>query len=378
MTTFHADPSQFPVADVRHRQDRSRRRGRPRGGPTGLDGARRDGARRLHDPPRRARGAHDGRELRRRSRGRATSTARRSTASCRTSSSRTAIRPGPGNGGPGYEIRDEINPLPYRAATVGMALSGPDTGGSQWFVTQSAAAPPRRRLHGLRPGRRGAGRRRTASSRTTGSARHGRRGRTARCTGCSRARPVPRSRRGGSGASSWACSATTSGASSLLLGIGRRHLLRGPGAPAGGAVSGGVVLATRELPEPFDCAARGLRGPGARLRARASCELAAEVPGVDALICLVDDAVTATVIQAADRLKIIASYAVGVDQIDRAAAAAARHRRDQHAQRPDRRDGGPDDGAPARAVAPDRRGRPDGAGGRLRGLGAGPAARDGT
>ncbi len=44
---------------------------------------------------------------------------------------------GTGSGGPGYEIRDEINLLPYRAATVGMALSGPDTGGSQWFVTQS-------------------------------------------------------------------------------------------------------------------------------------------------------------------------------------------------------------------------------------------------
>jgi cyclophilin family peptidyl-prolyl cis-trans isomerase/HEAT repeat protein len=44
---------------------------------------------------------------------------------------------GTGSGGPGYEIRDELNALPYRAATVGMALSGPDTGGSQWFVTQS-------------------------------------------------------------------------------------------------------------------------------------------------------------------------------------------------------------------------------------------------
>jgi glyoxylate reductase len=43
---------------------------------------------------------------------------------------------------------------------------------------------------------------------------------------------------------------------------------------------------------------------------------------VDALVCLVDDRVTATVIQAADRLKIVASYAVGVNQIDRAAAAA--------------------------------------------------------
>ena len=44
---------------------------------------------------------------------------------------------GTGSGGPGYEIRDEINTLPYGAAAVGMALSGPDTGGSQWFATQS-------------------------------------------------------------------------------------------------------------------------------------------------------------------------------------------------------------------------------------------------
>jgi cyclophilin family peptidyl-prolyl cis-trans isomerase len=44
---------------------------------------------------------------------------------------------GTGNGGPGYEIRDELNPLPYDRGTVGMALSGPDTGGSQWFVTHS-------------------------------------------------------------------------------------------------------------------------------------------------------------------------------------------------------------------------------------------------
>jgi cyclophilin family peptidyl-prolyl cis-trans isomerase/HEAT repeat protein len=44
---------------------------------------------------------------------------------------------GTGGGGPGYEIRDELSPLPYRTGTVGMALSGPDTGGSQWFVTQA-------------------------------------------------------------------------------------------------------------------------------------------------------------------------------------------------------------------------------------------------
>jgi cyclophilin family peptidyl-prolyl cis-trans isomerase len=44
---------------------------------------------------------------------------------------------GTGSGGPGYEIRDELTWLPYRTATVGMALAGPDTGGSQWFVTQA-------------------------------------------------------------------------------------------------------------------------------------------------------------------------------------------------------------------------------------------------
>ena len=44
---------------------------------------------------------------------------------------------GDGNGGPGYAIRCEINQVPYERAAVGMALSGKDTGGSQWFVTHS-------------------------------------------------------------------------------------------------------------------------------------------------------------------------------------------------------------------------------------------------
>ncbi len=42
---------------------------------------------------------------------------------------------GDGNGGPGYSIRDELNLLGYSRAAVGMALSGPDTGGSQYFLT---------------------------------------------------------------------------------------------------------------------------------------------------------------------------------------------------------------------------------------------------
>ena len=45
---------------------------------------------------------------------------------------------GDGWGGPGFAIRDEINPVRYEAGTVGMALSGPNTGGSQYFITHSA------------------------------------------------------------------------------------------------------------------------------------------------------------------------------------------------------------------------------------------------
>ena len=42
-----------------------------------------------------------------------------------------------GNGGPGYAIRDEMNPNRYERGALGMALSGPDTGGSQYFITHS-------------------------------------------------------------------------------------------------------------------------------------------------------------------------------------------------------------------------------------------------
>jgi cyclophilin family peptidyl-prolyl cis-trans isomerase len=44
---------------------------------------------------------------------------------------------GDGNGGPGWTIRCEINSIQYERGAVGMALSGKDTGGSQWFVTHS-------------------------------------------------------------------------------------------------------------------------------------------------------------------------------------------------------------------------------------------------
>ena len=47
---------------------------------------------------------------------------------------------GDGEGGPGYAIRDEINRRRYSVAGIlGMALAGPDTGGSQWFLTHGSA-----------------------------------------------------------------------------------------------------------------------------------------------------------------------------------------------------------------------------------------------
>ncbi len=45
---------------------------------------------------------------------------------------------GDGWGGPGYAIRDEINQRQFDGYQLGMALSGPDTGGSQFFLTLGA------------------------------------------------------------------------------------------------------------------------------------------------------------------------------------------------------------------------------------------------
>ena len=44
---------------------------------------------------------------------------------------------GDGEGGPGHTIRDELNQRPYVRGTLGMALDWADTGGSQFFITQS-------------------------------------------------------------------------------------------------------------------------------------------------------------------------------------------------------------------------------------------------
>lgn len=87
-------------------------------------------------------------------------------------------------------------------------------------------------------------------------------------------------------------------------------------------VAAGVVLATRALPEPSLATLQ----PDYEVRVLGYSpnehELAAEVGDVDALIALVCDPVTEAVVRAGSRLKIIANYAVGVNNIDRAAAAA--------------------------------------------------------
>ncbi len=44
---------------------------------------------------------------------------------------------GTGWGGPGYSIRSEFSPLTFETGSVGMASSGKDTEGSQFFITQS-------------------------------------------------------------------------------------------------------------------------------------------------------------------------------------------------------------------------------------------------
>jgi glyoxylate reductase len=83
-----------------------------------------------------------------------------------------------------------------------------------------------------------------------------------------------------------------------------------------------LVVATRALPEP----SLSTLEPDFTLRVLGYVptpeELAEEVREAEALIPLVSDRVTEDVLRAGEKLKIVANYGVGLDNIDRAAAAA--------------------------------------------------------
>lgn len=83
-----------------------------------------------------------------------------------------------------------------------------------------------------------------------------------------------------------------------------------------------IVVSTRSLPEP----SLSTLEPDYEVRvmgyAPTELELAAEASEASALITLVSDPVTETVLASSAQLKIVAQYAVGVDNVDRAAAAA--------------------------------------------------------
>jgi cyclophilin family peptidyl-prolyl cis-trans isomerase len=44
---------------------------------------------------------------------------------------------GDGDGGPGWALPDEHSPLRFLRGTLGIATSGPETGGSQFFLCHS-------------------------------------------------------------------------------------------------------------------------------------------------------------------------------------------------------------------------------------------------
>ena len=86
-------------------------------------------------------------------------------------------------------------------------------------------------------------------------------------------------------------------------------------------------------------------------------ELRSHVADAEGLLSLLTDRIDADLLDAAPRLRAIANYAIGFDNIDVEAVTRARHRGRRDAGRPHRRDRGPRVGADARCRAPAARGQ---------------------
>jgi cyclophilin family peptidyl-prolyl cis-trans isomerase len=201
---------------------------------------------------------------------------------------------GNGNGGPGYEIRDENNPLPYRTGTVGMALAGPDTGGSQWFVTHA----PQPHLDATYTVFGQVSAARTSSSGSSSGTRIVRvtvsRGAVERLPSISvRARPrgAARRPRGDRNRSLAGASRRERPPGAAAPRHRRRHLLSRAFLSGEDALKP-VVVATRPLPEP----SLSTLVPDFEVRvlgyAPNELELAVEAADADALVTLVSDPVT--------------------------------------------------------------------------------------
>ena len=121
-----------------------------------------------------------------------------------------------------------------------------------------------------------------------------------------------------------------------------------------------LVVVTRKLPDSVETRMRELFDARLNLddKPMSQAELAEAVKTADVLVPTVTDRIDASVLsKAGDKLKLIANFGNGVDNIDVATALSARHHRDQHAGRAHRGHRRHDHGADPRGAAPPRRGR---------------------